>query len=101
MANLTWAIEKKCRVLPASRWIATWKPRGSPSCSRSSFRLRRVPARLPPRLTGAGQLDAFAAGAQGRLVLADPLEIQLERAGMKRFYPAPAARPRIRDAEIF
>ncbi len=90
MANLAWAIEKKVqgvsgealdRDLEAKGLAFQQQVKFAATDPQLVYRLATpVPANWTPLLPVR----------RNGLQLADPLDIQLERAGMKRFYPAPA-----------
>ncbi|MDB5894572.1 MAG: hypothetical protein JWQ88_2103, partial [Rhodoferax sp.] len=90
MANLAWAIEKKVqgvsgepldRDLEAKGLAFQQQLKFAATDPQIVYRLATpVPANWTPLLPVR----------RNGLQLADPLDIQLERAGMKRFYPAPA-----------
>ena len=89
MANLAWAIEKKVQGASGEPLDRDLEAKGlafqqqihfdtQPDSPQLVYRLATpVPANWTPLLPVR----------DGRLDLADPLEIRLERAGMKRFYP--------------
>jgi len=90
MANLAWAIEKKVqgvsgepldRDLEAKGLAFQQQVKFAATDPQIVYRLATpVPANWTPLLPVR----------RNGLQLADPLDIQLERAGMKRFYPSPA-----------
>jgi hypothetical protein len=92
MANLAWAIEKKVQGVSGEPLDRDMEAKGlaflqqikfpAPPSPQLVYRLASpVPANWTPLLPVR----------KDGLIPTDPLEIQLERAGMKRFYPAPAA----------
>lgn len=90
MANLAWAIEKKVQGISGEPLDRDFEAKGlafqqqiefeEPPSPQLVYRLATpVPANWTPLLPVRRGLD-----------LNDPLDIQLDRAGMKRFYPEPA-----------